>query len=369
MPGTDTAPGAPGSRMRAEALQAPATVAALLAADGLAWQALAQDLAADPPQALLTVARGSSDHAASYLAYLMTARLGRLVSSLPMSLITLYPPRLRCQGLLALALSQSGQSPDLVAPLQHIAAGGGRTLALVNDLASPLARTAQRALALHAGAETSVAATKSCINQFVAGARLVAAWAQAEAAAGQPCTAPDDGFDAALQTLPAALQQATQADWAPGLATLCDAERLYVIGRGTGLPAAQEMALKFKEVCGLQAEAYSGAEVQHGPMALVQPGFPMLVLAPRGPAQAGLLALAVQMAERGARVLLAAPEGAGLAAAALPCVHLPVAETGHADLDPIGLLQSFYLGVEALARGRGLHPDQPRHLSKVTRTR
>lgn len=165
--------------MRAEALQAPAAVAALLAADGPAWRALAHELASQPPQALLTVARGSSDHAASYLAYLTTARLGRLVTSLPMSLITLYPPRLRCQGVLAIALSQSGQSPDLVAPLQHIAAGGGHTLALVNDTASPLAAAAQRVLGLHAGAETSVAATKSCINQFVAAARLVAAWAQA----------------------------------------------------------------------------------------------------------------------------------------------------------------------------------------------
>jgi glucosamine--fructose-6-phosphate aminotransferase (isomerizing) len=130
--------------MRAEALQAPAAVARLLAADGPAWQALADDLARQPPQAVLTVARGSSDQAAQYLAYLTTARLGRLVTSLPMSLVTLYPPRLRCQGLLAIALSQSGQSPDLVAPLQHIAAGGGRTLAFVNDTATPARRPAQR---------------------------------------------------------------------------------------------------------------------------------------------------------------------------------------------------------------------------------
>ncbi len=353
-----TAPEHGRSQMRAEALQAPAAVAALLAADGAAWHALASALARQPPQALLTVARGSSDQAAQYLAYLTTARLGRLVTSLPMSLITLYPPRLRCQGLLAIALSQSGQSPDLVAPLQHIAAGGGHTLALVNDTASPLAAAAQQVLGLHAGAETSVAATKSCINQFVAAARLVAAWAQAEG----DTVADEDGFAAALHSLPAALLRATQADWAPGLAPLVAAERLYVIGRGTGLPAAQEAALKFKEVCGLQAEAWSGAEVQHGPMALVEAGFPLLVLAPRGPAQAGLLALAEQMRARGAQVLLAAPADS-------PGALLPIVSTGHPDLDPISLLQSFYLGVEALARARGLHPDQPRHLHKVTRTR
>ncbi len=356
---------APGSRMRDEALQAPQAVAALLAAEPAAWRTLARELAAQPPQALLTVARGSSDHAASYASYLTMARLGRLVSSLPMSLITLYPPRLRCAGVLALAWSQSGQSPDLVVPLQHIAAGGGRTLALVNDTASPLARAAQRVLALHAGPETSVAATKSCINQFVAGARLVAAWARAEARLGAAAQDGDDrAFERALQTLPAALRQAVQADWAPGLAALTGARQLYVIGRGTGLPAAQEMALKFKEVCGLQAEAWSGAEVQHGPMALVQRGFPMLVLAPRGPAQAGLLALAAQMQARGAQVLLAAPADTPDAAA----VRLPLAGTGHPDLDPVSLLQSFYLGVEALARARGHHPDRPPHLHKVTRT-
>ena len=122
-----------------------------------------------------------------------------------------------------------------------------------------------------------------------------------------------------------------------------------------------EAALKFKEVCGIQAEAYSGAEVQHGPIALVEPGFPMLVLAPRGPAQPGLLLLAEQMRERGAHVLLAAPAGT-------PGCSLPLAATGHVDLDPISAVQSSYRMVEGLARARGLDPDKPRHLHKVTRT-
>jgi glucosamine--fructose-6-phosphate aminotransferase (isomerizing) len=122
-----------------------------------------------------------------------------------------------------------------------------------------------------------------------------------------------------------------------------------------------EAALKFKEVCGIQAEAWSAAEVQHGPMALVEPGFPMLVFAPHGPAHTGLLLLAAQMRERGAHVLLAAPPGT-------PGCDLPLAATGHVDLDPIAVVQSFYRLVEALARARGLDPDRPRHLNKVTRT-
>jgi glutamine---fructose-6-phosphate transaminase (isomerizing) len=354
------------SAMRREALEAPAAIARQLAADGPAWAALGAALHAQPPAAMLTVARGSSDHAAHFMSYLLAARLGRLAGSLPMSVVTLYEAQLECAGLLAIAFSQSGQSPDLVQPLTHIGQRGGRTLALVNDTASPLAAAAQRCFALHAGAETSVAATKSFIAQLVAGARLVAEWQGAG-------TGADAGaFIAALQALPQALQAALEPArleiWESALARLASTDRLYVLARGTALPVAMEVALKFKEVCGIQAEAFSGAEVQHGPMALIEPGFALLVLAPRGPAQAGLLALAGQLRERGARVLLAAPAetpGAAEVADAL----LPLAEAGHADLDPVALVQSFYPAVEALARRRGGDPDRPRHLAKVTRTR
>ena len=123
------------SLMRAEALQAPQAVARQLAADEVTYRALAADLRANEPQALVTVARGSSDHAAHYLGYLVMSRLGRLVTSLPMSLVTLYPARLRCAGLVSLALSQSGQSPDLVAPSRFFGDGGARTVAIVNDAA------------------------------------------------------------------------------------------------------------------------------------------------------------------------------------------------------------------------------------------
>jgi glucosamine--fructose-6-phosphate aminotransferase (isomerizing) len=335
--------------MLQEAAEGPAAAARLLAAEGRAFAELGAALRHRPPLSLLTVARGSSDHAAHYMAYLVMARLGRLVTSLPMSLVTLYRSRIVCDGLVALGFSQSGQSPDLVAPMREFSAQGARTIAFVNDPASPLAQACQQTFALHAGPERSVAATKSYITQLVAGASLAAAWQQ------------DADFSAALQALPEALDTAWQQDWTPALEVLKAAERLYVIGRGTGLPIATEAALKFKEVCGIQAEAYSGAEVQHGPMALVDRGFPMLVFAPHGPAFEGLLLLARQMRERGARVLLAAPPGT-------PDAELPLAATGHVDLDPVAMVQSFYRMVEALAVARGLNPDQPRHLNKVTRT-
>ncbi len=337
------------SRMQEEAFSAPAAVARQLAHDRNAYAELGQVLREHPPTSLLTVARGSSDHAAHYMAYLMMARLGRLVTSLPMSLVTLYQSKIDCAGLVSFAFSQSGQSPDLVAPTQFFRAGGARTVAFVNADASPLADAAQFVLPLRSGPELSVAATKSYLCQLVAGARVVAAWTG------------DDDLQAALEQLPTALEQAAQQRWDVAVEVLKDADKLFVIGRGTGYAVAMEAALKFKETCGIQAEAFSGAEVKHGPMALVEEGYPMLVFAPRGPAQAGLLALAEEMRGRGARVLLAAPQGT-------PGAELTLSCTGNEDLDPIAVAQSFYPMVEALARARGRNPDSPPHLAKVTKT-
>jgi glucosamine--fructose-6-phosphate aminotransferase (isomerizing) len=335
--------------MLLEAREAPAAVAHLLARDSWAYRDFGALLRAQPPGSLLTVARGSSDHAAHYAAYLIMARMGRLVTSLPMSLVTLYQSKIVCRGLASFAFSQSGQSPDLVEPTRYFREGGAITSAFVNEPDSPLAHAAQWLFPLHAGAESSVAATKSVIAQMAAGARLVAAWQN------------DAALQAALSTLPGVLSRAANADWSAALAALKDTDRLLVIGRGLGLPVALEAALKFKETCAIQAEAFSGAEVQHGPMALVEEGYPLLVFAPRGPAQAGLLGLADAMRSRGARVLLAAPGGT-------PRTSLPIVESASADLDPISMLQSFYPLVEALSRARGLDPDRPRHLNKVTRT-
>jgi len=214
---------------------------------------------------------------------------------------------------------------------------------------SPLASAVQSAIDLRAGTEHSVAATKSFIAQLVAGVYLLAAWSR------------DDDLHKAIAQLPAALREAAQSDWSFAVNALHDADRLLVVGRGAGLFIAHEMALKFKEVCGVQAEAFSGAEVKHGPMALMEAGYPVLVIAPRGPTQAGLIEVADELHRRGARIVLAAPRDVRQA-------QLPIVGTGHEYLDGIAAIQAFYPMVEALARARGLDPDAPRHLSKVTRT-
>jgi glucosamine--fructose-6-phosphate aminotransferase (isomerizing) len=337
------------SLMLAEALSAGDCVADQLARDGDRYRDLGRTLRSTSFTSAVTIARGSSDHACGYLAYLIMARLGRLVTSLPMSLVTLSKAPLLTQGTLALSISQSGQSPDVVEPIRYFRDGGATTVALVNDIASPLAQAAEWSLPLHAGKEQSVAATKSFITSLVAGARLVAEWEG------------DAELKEGLAALPDALRAASQADWSPALEVLAPARNIMVVGRGIGFPVALEAALKFKETSALQAEAFSGAEIKHGPMALIDEGYPLLIFATRGPTQAGLVALAAEMRGRGARVLLAAP-----ADVAERDLTLPVAATP--DLDPIVAIQSFYVMAAHLSRARGMDPDRPRHLSKVTKT-
>lgn len=337
------------SMMLKEALSAAECVALQLASDKDRYADLGRKLRSTSFSTALTIARGSSDHASAYAAYLIMARLGRVVASLPMSLLTLNKSPLITRDTLAISISQSGQSPDVVEPIRYFRDGGATTIALVNDIDSPLAHAAEWAMPLHAGKEQSVAATKSFITSLVAGARLVAQWQN------------DPELLAGLEALPESLTQAGQEDWSPAIDILAPAKNIMVVGRGISFPIAQEAGLKFKETSALQAEAFSGAEIKHGPMALIEEGYPLMIFATRGPTQASLLQLAEEMRGRGARVILAAP--ADVAARDLT---LPVAATP--DLDPIVAIQAFYVMAAKLSAARGMDPDRPRHLSKVTKT-
>lgn len=337
------------SMMLKEAVSAAECVALQLSQDADRYAALGQTLRTTQFNTALTIARGSSDHAANYCAYLIMARIGRVVASLPMSLLTLYKSPLVTRNTLTIAISQSGQSPDVVEPTGYFRNGGATTVALVNDITSPLAQAAEWAMPLHAGKEQSVAATKSFITSLVAGARLVAEWQN------------DPELKEGLAALPDALAVAAQADWSPAIEVLAPARNIMVVGRGISFPIALESALKFKETSALQAEAFSGAEIKHGPMALIEEGYPLMIFATRGPTQAGLVQLATEMRGRGARVLLAAPADIAERDLTLPTAATP-------DLDPIVAVQAFYVMAAKLAEARGMDPDRPRHLSKVTKT-
>ncbi|HWL84311.1 MAG TPA: SIS domain-containing protein [Polyangiaceae bacterium] len=339
-----------GSLMLQEALAAASVVSAQREQTEEGLVRLARTLVENPPHAALTVARGSSDHAASYFAYLTMSRIGVPVVSLPMSLVTLHHAPLAVKGHLAISVSQSGQSPDLVETMTGLGERGATTVAFVNRTESPLSRACQWTVPLCAGAEESVAATKSYIAGLAALARLVAHWQG------------DAKLLRALTALPAQLEAATQVNGAKAVDILAVADRTMVVGRGLGFAVAAEAALKLKEVSSIQAEAFSGAEIRHGPMALIEQGYPLLVFALRGPEQRGLIELGEEMRGRGARVIVAAPSDVKERDITLTVADDEV-------LDPILAIQSFYLIAAQVAEMRGLNPDVPRHLSKVTRTR
>ncbi|HXV39930.1 MAG TPA: SIS domain-containing protein [Steroidobacteraceae bacterium] len=334
--------------MAREAREAPDAVRAQLAGNRDAVAHLAGILREFRPRAVVTCARGSSDHAATFAKYLIETRTGLLTSSAAPSTASVYGSKAELRSVLFLAISQSGASPDLLAAAAAARNSGALVVAIVNAEGSPLARVAQHCLPLRAGTETSVAATKSYIAALAAIVHLVAVWTG------------DRDLQEALAALPDALARARDLDWDAAIEPLQAASSLYVVSRGLGLGIAQEAALKFKETCGLHAEAFSAAELKHGPMALVEDGFPVMIFAQHDETHAGLLGLAAELGRMGAKVLLAGGSAPG--AATLP------AERSDSAIEPILMIQSFYPLANALAIARGRNPDQPPHLHKVTET-
>ena len=301
------------------------------------------------PPVVITCARGSSDHAATFAKYAIETRIGIPVVSAAPSVASVYASRLRAEGAVCVAISQSGRSPDLLATVSSLKEAGACVVALVNESDSPLAAIADELFDLGAQAERSVAATKSFIASLAAIARLVAEWGD------------DDQLRDELRQLPHLLRQAWELDWSPLVRGLEGATDLYVLGRGVGLGVAQEAALKLKETSQLHAEAFSTAELRHGPMALVRDGFPALMFGQSDETGSDIEETASMLASRGARVFLAgntAPSAVSLPS--LPCSPL---------LEPIVQIQSFYRAANALALARGLDPDRPPHLAKITETR
>jgi glucosamine--fructose-6-phosphate aminotransferase (isomerizing) len=338
------------SLMLREVREAPEAVARLLAANERCCRDLAERLRASPLRFAVTCARGSSDSAATYVKYLLEIRLGLVVASVGPSISSIYGVRPRMSDVLFIAISQSGRSPDLVRLTETARESGALTLALVNDVDSPLAACCDVILPLHAGPELSVAATKSYLASLAAFLQLLAYWSG------------DAAIDDAVGRLPEALRDALDCDWQAALPALKDCQSLYIVGRGPGYAAAQEAALKLKEVCGLHAEALSAAELMHGPLALVDRTFPVLLFSQADESAGSLGEIEDMLSGRDVPVIAAGP-GCWRGALTLPTIR-----GGHAFAQPIPLMQSFYTFAEALARVRGRDPDAPPHLRKVTQT-
>ena len=335
--------------MQQEVAEIPAVAARFLQDAAPALHRTAAALRALDPSLIATVARGSSDHAATYLKYAIELTAGIPVASVGPSIASIYHRQLRLAGAACIGISQSGRSPDIVEMMRSAGAGGALSIAITNFADAPMSTASAHCLPLGAGAENSVAATKTFVTSVLAGLALIAEWQQ------------DEALRHAVAGLPQAFADALALDWSPLSARLARASHLFVLGRGPGFAIANEAALKFKETCGLHAESYSAAEVLHGPAAIVAAGFPVLALGVEDAALPQLVTTAARLAAQGAHVFVTGAEVDG-------ATQLPVVLNLHPLVAPLVMAVTFYAFVEQLARRRGFDPDTPPHLRKVTET-
>jgi len=339
-----------------EIREQPGVLESLLRHGRAAAEAVAQSIRRFGPEWLMIAGRGSSDNAARYAQYLFGAhnRLG-VALAVP-SLFTLYdsPPKL--SRALAIGISQSGQSPDIVSVLRAARAQGGLTLALSNEPESPLTQSAELRLPLLAGSELAVAATKTYTAQLFALAMLSAAL-EGNPARWADLSRVPEWIDAVI---------ARNADLLEAVALFRDARQLIVLGRGFNYSTAFEVALKLKETSYLLAEPYSVADLLHGPIAMVDGGFPVILIAPNGRSLVDVPDLLSLLEQRGARVL--AISNAPDVLARVP-LHLELPSDMPEWVSPIVSVVPGQLFAGALAESSGQNPDRPRGLAKVTLTR
>lgn len=336
------------TQMYREAVEAGQAVATQIAQSGRVLEALAASIAADPPSMYLTCARGSSDHAATFFRYLFETRADVITSSFSPSVLSVYGCAPSIGNGVCIVISQSGRSPDLLAVAERYRSKGNRVLVLVNDMHSPLAELADFSFPICAGPETSVAATKS----FIATLSAILLVASRQKMSSVPLEQ--------IEKLPKLLDASWKQDWTEFSAAIAQSRGLFVIGRGLSLGIANEAALKFKETSGLHAEAFSAAEVRHGPMALLASGLPVLIFRQSDEAAESLDDFARFAASQGNRVFIVGKEVPGVVN--LPCPKaVPF-------IEPLLQIQAFYRAANDVAAARGLNPDAPPMLKKVTET-
>ncbi|MDX5594802.1 SIS domain-containing protein [Pseudovibrio sp. SPO723] len=332
-----------------EALETPARVRVQFEKNAEVLNDLAARLRTKPPRFVVTCARGSSDHASMYGKTLIENFAGRAVASVGMSIASVYDRKLDLTDSLFIAVSQSGRSPDLLRLTEMAKDQGATIVGLVNDETAPLNELADVALPLCAGPEKSVAATKSYLLSCSAFLNLVAKWTD------------DKDLNEAVAQLPDAFEAATKLDWWPYLQQLQDTRNMFVLGRGLSFGAALETALKLKETSRIHAEAFSAAEVIHGPLGLAGTGLPVLALGQEDEAAQTIRDTIARITEL---------EGTVLSAIDAPnTTRLPTVPGIQPVIQPLTQLLSFYVAVQHLAVSRGIDPDNPPNLRKVTETR
>ncbi len=332
------------SHMARESAEAPEAVARFLELNNAKLTEIGKHLRKSTPQTILTSARGSSDNAAGYFKYVAEILTGIPCCSIGASVVSVYGAKLQVRGGLCITISQSGRSPDIVALQEAAKKSGALTVALVNVEGSPAATSADIYLPLYAGPEQSVAATKSFIVSLAASVAIVAHWLN------QP------GLLNSVSRLPDVLARAAKIAWPEAIDLAVANDSLYVLGRGPALPIAAETALKLKETCAIHAEAYSIAEVMHGPLELLGRDFPVLAYTQEDLSSVTTQVAIQKMRATGAKVLAIGKDG------------LTYAKSDHPLLDPISMIQTAYGFIEATTQALGRNPDHPRLLQKVTET-
>lgn len=334
----------------------PQILERLLAAEQQSAVALADEIRKRDISHIVIAARGTSDNAARYAKYLLGAANGLLVGLATPSLFTIYGQPPRFGNSLVLGISQSGKSPDIVAVLKEASRQGALTAAITNVTDSDLGEAVDHVLNLHAGKEQSVAATKTYTSELATIALL------------SVCLDNDPERKEMLTQVPLQVEKALGIE--PHVAGMAERyrymEACVTIGRGYNYATAFELALKLKELTYTVAEPYSSADFMHGPLAMVDPGFPVIVIAPSGKILPELTAFCRTLKDRGAELIIVSDHSAALGLARVP-LQLPpdVPEW----LSPLTSIVPGQLFAMYLSHARDIDLDRPRGLRKVTETR
>lgn len=339
------------SLMSAEAAETPACFRQQLETLREPLQTLGERLRQHPPKMAVICGRGSSDHAGVFARYLIETNLKIPTASATPSILSVYGVETNLKDCLVILISQSGQSPDLVNYAKAAKNSGALTVGLINQHENaPLSEHCDFVLPLCAGPENSVAATKSYLCTLFASLQLVAAWTNSESLKNE------------LTALPEQMQEAQRLDWQAAVDALENTKNMLVLGRGPGLGISNETALKFKETCGLHAESFSAAEVIHGPLAMIKPGFAVLIFDQGDESRDSINEAIRRLLQADATIILASSKLVD------GCIQLPVLSNLSPWCTLLTFVQTGYFMIEKLSRRRGYSPDSPSHIAKVTKT-
>ncbi|AWF82456.1 glutamine--fructose-6-phosphate aminotransferase [Microbulbifer sp. A4B17] len=326
--------------MEAEAREAPDRIAEQLHSNAKIMSRLGERLRQKPPRFVMIVGRGSSDHAGVFAKYLIEIETGTPTFAAAPSVSSVYGRKLKLDGALVIVISQSGRSPDILAQARMAREEGAYTVALLNDEDAPIKDVVDLVIPLKAGPEKAVAATKSYLATLSAILQMVANWNQ------------DTALCNALRKLPETLRSAVRAEIQLRPEDLASVQNLVVLGRGPGYGITRELALKLKEVCNIHAESYSSAEFLHGPVTLVEGKLTVVNVPIEDESFPTHSQQIDEIRQRGATLIN---------------LHVP-SKGVHPRVAPLALLQRFYIDVAHVAVSRGINPDEPAGLKKVTQT-